>query len=412
VPGLFSSLVALVSCALAAGCAARSGTPADHPRQVVAAESVFPSPPLGLRLLDSLTIPTGTAFPALDGARFGGISGCAPDRRTGTVLAVSDDHDTPRLFRLGVEFRDDRLLVTPLATHRLRDEGPLAGVLDDVDLEAIVLDGDLILLASEGNLSKVPRVPPAVLAVDATGRVFASLPLSGTVLPEPLGRQRRGVRRNRAFESLTLVPGRDWLLTATEGPLLQDAGGPTFARGALGRLFVYERDGASWRLAGGAWYPLSRVARPAGWRRLHYDSGLVELLALDTDRVLALERGFIRERAGERRARNTVALYEISIAQLASPSHGRRHVVPKRLVLSLDAFADRLDPALARLENFEALCEGPVLADGSRTLLLISDNNFSEVQTTGFVLLQLEGVPPGPVPAAPATPPAAWSPPQ
>jgi hypothetical protein len=49
------------------------------------------------------------------------------------------------------------------------------------------------------------------------------------------------------------------------------------------------------------------------------------------------------------------------------------------LLLDLDALGITLD-------NVEGMAIGPDLADGRRTLVLISDNNFSPAQFTQFLL--------------------------
>jgi len=51
------------------------------------------------------------------------------------------------------------------------------------------------------------------------------------------------------------------------------------------------------------------------------------------------------------------------------------------------ALGPALPPRLANLENFEAMTFGPPLADGRRTLLLLSDNNCSDTQVTALVVL-------------------------
>jgi 3-phytase len=118
------------------------------------------------------------------------------------------------------------------------------------------------------------------------------------------------------------------------------------------------------------------------------------VLALGPDRVLALERGFVR--TADRRAFNVVRLFDVSLAGAddvsAIPSLAGARVRPlqKALVADLDETRSLLGPELGLLANFEALCSGPVLPDGSRTLLLVSDNNFSPAQRMAFVLLRLD----------------------
>ncbi len=60
-----------------------------------------------------------------------------------------------------------------------------------------------------------------------------------------------------------------------------------------------------------------------------------------------------------------------------------RDVVPmsKRLVVDFD------DLGLSTVDNTEGMTWGPVLPDGERTLLLVSDDNFAEEEVTQLVAL-------------------------
>ena len=63
----------------------------------------------------------------------------------------------------------------------------------------------------------------------------------------------------------------------------------------------------------------------------------------------------------------------------------------KRLILDVNK-ASGLPPELlqAKFDNFEGMCFGPVLADGSRTLIIVSDDNFDTVrQRTWFLLFRI-----------------------
>lgn len=71
-----------------------------------------------------------------------------------------------------------------------------------------------------------------------------------------------------------------------------------------------------------------------------------------------------------------------------------------RLAIQLGAGADdrvplRKEPALdfnelgVTLDNVESMAFGPDLPDGPRTLVLVSDNNFSETQETQFLAFTL-----------------------
>jgi hypothetical protein len=65
--------------------------------------------------------------------------------------------------------------------------------------------------------------------------------------------------------------------------------------------------------------------------------------------------------------------------------------VAKTLVLDLDTPRPRLPASLSRLETFEALAFGPVLPDGGRTLIVLSDDNFRPTQQTVFLIFRMRG---------------------
>lgn len=371
--------------ALAAGActAARPPAPSRAPSQRPLPVSA--PAPVRLSLVASTALTTDTAFPALGAARFGGVSGCAWDEQDGSVWVVSDDRAAPRIFRVDVEAVKGTLSVVPrqaidLAQGSGADDWPPV-----LDLEAIAIDGPRLLVASEGDGARRPRVPPAILAFGRDGRLLTRVPLPPHVLPEPMGDQRRGVRSNRALESLTLA-GNDTLIAATEGPLVQDADGPDFERGARVRWLTFTRAGNGWTYDRDYEYPLDAVRQPQGFGASHVEAGLVDLFGLGPGHVLALERAFVRETGGSRRGTNHVTIFDVTVPGAASPETG----LAKRLVIDLADVAPRLVPRLRNLDNFEAMCQGPSLADGSRTVLLVSDNNFNARQTTGFVLLRIE----------------------
>ncbi len=49
-------------------------------------------------------------------------------------------------------------------------------------------------------------------------------------------------------------------------------------------------------------------------------------------------------------------------------------------------------PGLRRVDNVEGITPGPCLPDGRRTVLLVSDDNFSSVQTTRFLAFAATGI--------------------
>ena len=63
--------------------------------------------------------------------------------------------------------------------------------------------------------------------------------------------------------------------------------------------------------------------------------------------------------------------------------------VKKELLLDLDSIIPQLDVAWGSLDNIEGITFGPTLANGHRTLLLISDDNFSKYQRTQALAFEI-----------------------
>lgn len=330
-----------------------------------------------LTWVGEFTRPSGTQYQDLaDSARFGSISGLAPDERSQQWVAVIDDREDSRLAWLTVSYDARGVAITPLRMTFLK---PGAGVADRVarqaDLEAIVALADgSFLVSEEGHLRDGEVWQPALLRVDRDGLVSAV-----TDFPPEFhitGDGKTGLRDNQGFESLAVTPsGR--VIAGLEQPLLQD-GAVTFERGGAGRLIEFTPSGSSFR-AGKQWrYMISPTPRVEGYAEICADgeNGLSDLLALGETRLIALERACLHDPASDRYA-NTVQLFIVDLVGQEAK---------KRDLLNFDAMADRLSPALARLENFEAITFGPVI-NGVPTLMVASDDNFRKTQKTSFILI-------------------------
>lgn len=346
----------------------------------------------GLRLAGEFLIPSGTRFDALGPSRFGALSGATPLPGGCELLAISDDDEDSRMYRLRVREDAKGLRVTPVQRIPLeRAEGAPARL----DPEGIALTrGGTVLVSSEG-FGTEPRLPPAIVEYTQEGRFIRQLPVPSRFVPNPRGRQTTGVRRNGGFESLAFTPDFSRLFTANELPLLQDGPADAFADGNRVRIVEHARDGESYRPSREFAYELAPLDRP------DFDvgpslNGLVELLAASDTELLALERGFIQMR-GTRLGVNRVRLFRISLEGATDVSAidslaGRRAVRPVRKTLVQDfGKLAGLSLRLINLENFEGLAWIGEGTRSERSLLVVSDDNFSPLQMTAFLLLDPAG---------------------
>jgi hypothetical protein len=342
-----------------------------------------------LHLVGHVCFPSASLLADLGNAVFGGLSGLAFDGLH--LLAISDDPRAPRIFDLAVSLPPGAFGIVPKSVIRLRPptEGPT-----HLDLEAISLGpGDDVWVSAEAATDIHPRVPPSVLQYTRGGGYVRRLPVPAKFTAEASGDPKKGVRNNEGFESLALAPDGGLLFTATETPLVQDGAPADFGRGARARILTFTLDGGEPRAGAEYVYPLDplpRVTFEPGFRI----NGLVDLVALDRTRLLALERAFVQEGAGPV-GRSFVRIYDVSLDGADDVSAlfalgERREVRPasKHLVLDLAEVASQV-PGLERLDNFEGMALLPPDASGERHLIVVSDDNFKPVQRTWFLLFRV-----------------------
>ena len=317
----------------------------------------------------------------IEGKRLGGLSGIDYDRRDGSFLAVSDDRGRNgggRLFRLSIEFHPDRTLsvgVTSAHTLRISDGRAFAHEGEPgqgVDAEAVrIRDDGRIFWTSEGDAAKAQG--PALfeqVALDAPSRAI--------VLPASLGRHSagtRGPRDNRSFEALDVDETTNALWLGLEAPLIEDGRVPTTKAGADTLILKLSRPpviDTSFR------YQLEPIARQQPNKLA--DNGLSELLALPRSRFLTLERSGSQQDDG--RFRYVSRIFCAAPATATSPA-----VLPPKLTKRHLAELNALGPF--DTANFEGMTFGPILPDGRRSLVLVSDNDFRPERPTLILVLAI-----------------------
>lgn len=362
-----------------------------------------------LQYLGELRLPSGLSY---RGTEVGGLSalawvpGSGDGSPPGTLsfVALSDDKgDTdwrgaPRMYRLEVRWPGTAvgrgsLHVTGVTL--LADEAGEPLPPGSVDPEGLALGRDgLLWISSEGDARA--GVDPGVRQIRPDGVTVRTLELPpaygvGTGDPEDSRERSTGVRFNQALEALTLSPGGS-LFTATENALLQDGPAASLEHGSPSRILRF--DAAGGEPTGEYLYltePVVAAPSPADGMALN---GLVELLAVDEERLLALERSYSAGRGMSIR----LYLVDLSVADdvLGRDDPAAARPVAKRLLADLgDLAGHRQSPGDEAwvLDNLEGLAWGPELPDGRRTLWLVSDNNFNTFQVTQLLAFALADEP-------------------
>ena len=112
-------------------------------------------------------------------------------------------------------------------------------------------------------------------------------------------------------------------------------------------------------------------------------SGLVDLLPLNEQFLLALERSFS---VGAPGTGNTIGSTPSKVAGADDVNGVTRSAA---CVRSRSGCSSTCDALGLPLDNVEGMTFGPDLPDGRRSLLLVSDNNFSPAGFTQFLLFAL-----------------------
>ncbi|MGW6378645.1 esterase-like activity of phytase family protein [Rhodococcus sp. NPDC055112] len=334
---------------------------------------------LELTYVNSLTVPTGTPF---DGFPIGGLSGIDYDAQRGEYVAISDNRGEQgpvRYYSLRLPLDQAGRLTTADFTAQAAlldtNQAPFAPKTADTESIRFVPGSDTLLYTSEGSA----RIGlPGFIRETARDGGF----VRDYALPEayaPKAAPPSGFRDNLGFEAMTVDRAGTTITAASENALAQD--GPAIsdqvasasrvlrldrATGAGLGEFVYEVDPV--RLAPGeAFNPVSSV------------NGIGDILAIDDSDYLTVERN-VSAAGGF-----SVKLYRTSIRGAENVAgkaalDGTERKMRKELVF--DFAAAGVNP-----ECIEGITWGPTRPDGTRTLVLVADDNFGIAGKTTFHLL-------------------------
>ncbi|GFG75398.1 esterase-like activity of phytase family protein [Mycobacterium botniense] len=364
------------------------------------AATVPPQPQL--RYLGQVQVPHATT---VDGTLVGGLSGISYDPGRHIYYVISDDrseHGPARFYTVRLSLPDKSIdasrppsaasgparpdsagTVEFIGAHPLLDESghpfrPLS--LDSSppvvppDPEGIAYDAvrQRLYWSSEGERitdGRAVLLDPWIRVAALDGSYLGQFRLPAGLAMSAAG---TGPRRNRVLEGLTLTPDGKFVFAAMEQPGYHDGDPPNRSHGALTRITKFDVDTQA-PVAQYA-YPLEPAAAPAD------SNGLTDLVALSDTTFLVLERA--------ESVAPAVRIFRADVGAatdvLALPSLTGTAVTPMRKALVAD-----LSATVSPLDNIEGITVGPELPDGRRSVVLVSDDNFSPAQLTQFLFLAM-----------------------
>lgn len=307
----------------------------------------------------------------------GGLSGCSYNSKKNLLFAVSDDRGEfggPRVHSFQIGKKGNKYKIIPKSTTILKNQSKKPFALKTLDLEGISLTkkGNFLII-SEG-IYKPKKIFSKIYEFSQEGLLYKEYSLPPHFL--------KGYINNKSFESLSLSLDDEFLLTTTELPLKQDSLNPYDPY--IHRVLKLVNWNTSYPKTIEYVYLMRKLDRKG-------DTGLVDLLSLSKNSFLSLERSFLEDSK-----ENIIKIFEVEISNYSTEvskyhSLSKRAWTPlvKNLLLNLNQIIPKLDKKFPKLDNFEGMCFGPILKNGNKTLILVSDNNFNKFQRTSFLFFEI-----------------------
>ena len=321
-----------------------------------------------ISFVDEYIIPSNTVF---DGFEIGGLSGITFS--DDTYYLISDDPKAPRFFTATITLNEKGIdtVLFQKATAIL-DTLKVFNKKTYLDLEDIrTWTPNTLIVTGEGSIAK--GLDPTLLVINHNGIIQEEFQLPSYFASDPENKNRP--RHNGVFEGLAPSFDHKGIWTATELPLILDGPEPTFdAIGGPVRVtyFDYNTKKATSQFA----YPLDKLSKdPKGAFGVN---GVTAILQIDEHTFWILERAYSK---GYGNQGNSIKIYEVITEQATNTLNfelleGQKiQLASKKLLFDFETIRDRLTANI--IDNIEGMTFGPLLPDGSHSLLLVSDNNFN-----------------------------------
>ena len=345
-----------------------------------------------LKLINSIVVPYNQEFKK---TVIGGLSGIDFDANNDLYYLISDDrsvYNVARFYTAKIHIADDKLknIVFQNVVSFKNEKGEYysnwekkpASSIDPEDLRYNPKT-NTIIWSSEGarvvsdklSILQNPAITTATLEGDF---------INNYILPSNLYMQKeeKGPRNNGVLEGITFDTSYHTLYSNLEVPLYDDDSEASTSKGGFIRIYKY--DVKSRKNTAQYAYLLDPVAHDPQPENGFSINGISAIQYYDKNKLLIVERSYS---AGKPSCTIKVYLCDLThasdIKNLASLVNQKYILANKKLVLNMDDLGVYID-------NVEGITFGPNLSNGKKSLLFVTDNNFSKSQKTQIFLFELE----------------------
>ena len=314
----------------------------------------------------------------------GGLSGV--DYVNNQYYFVVDDARNPRILSANIKIEANKIASIDFNNAIFLKDSTTTFYKDNaLDLESVFIDEKTkeINLVSEGSVRKGKK--PRVFKVDENGGFIKNIEL-----PKSLSNI-ENIKHNAAFEASSKSINDDGFWAAFEAPLKSDGEDPTFTKKSSPIRITYFDNNykkATKQFA----YQLEHITKPAkGNINLN---GVTAILEYKENHFFVIERTY---QNGYGAYGNIVRIFEATIEKESTniieiEALKATNFIPlkKRLLFNFNDVKNKLTEGI--IDNIEGITFGPVLPNGNKSLLLVSDDNFQIYgkQLNQFILLEIQ----------------------
>ncbi|QTE22419.1 esterase-like activity of phytase family protein [Polaribacter cellanae] len=313
----------------------------------------------------------------------GGLSGI--DYANGFYYFVVDDAKKPRFLKTKIIVEENKIKkIAVKDVVFLKDSTTTFYTENHLDLESIFVDEitNEVNFVSEGSVHY--KKTPSVFKTDLKGNFVESFSLPKTLENE------QNMHHNATFEASSKSFDKKGFWVAMEGVLKSDGVEPTFTKtNSPIRITYFDKktNKATKQFA----YQLEYITKPAkGNLNLN---GVTAILEYEENCFFVIERTY---QSGYGSYGNIIRIFDAQIEEnstnsIAIDSLSNTAFLPlkKRLLFNFEDVKDKLTDGI--IDNIEGITFGPKLANGNKSLILVSDDNFQAYgkQLNQFILLEI-----------------------
>ena len=345
-----------------------------------------------LKFINSIEIPYNQEF---QNTKIGGLSGIDYDIKNDLYYIICDERaqeNLSRFYTAKIDITNNQLnAINFQETNTLKNEqGKTFGnwstspetSADPEDIRYNPKTNSLVWTSEGARVvtdEKTILQNPSITFMDLKGSFKSQLKLPSNL---EMHKEKKGPRNNGTLEGITFDDTYKTLYTNIEEPLFEDGDQASTSQGGIIRLFQFDIKTNQNTAQYG--YKLEAIAHEPRPKEAFAVNGIAAIQYYKKNQLLVIERSYS---TGTQPCTIKVFLCDFKkatdVKNYESLQNQKVELASKKLILNMDDLGIFTD-------NIEGLTFGPKLTNGNRSLIFISDNNFSATQKTQVLLFEVK----------------------